>query len=299
MNIAVLIPCHNEAASIAHVVKDFRAQLPQARILVFDNGSTDASRQIARDAGAEIVDAPFRGKGYVVQQMFREVKSDVYVLVDGDGTYQAQDVHVLLDPVLRGEFDMTVGLRRPNEQGAMKWVNRMGNLFFSLLISFCFHTKIRDVLSGYRVFNHELVRRISLLTYRFEIETEITIKALQRGLRILEVPVQYESRSLRSKSKLSPFKDGYAILRTIFTLFRDLKPLTFFGLIALGTWFAALGYGFFIFHNVGAGSFRDTIILTSLVILGWLFLLIGFAIHTINNRFMDLMATLEKEFKKQ
>lgn len=153
------------------------------------------------------------------------------------------------------------------------------------------------MLSGYRVFNRELVRRVSLLTYRFEIETEITMKTLQRGLRILEFPVSYEPRSPQSASKLSPIKDGYAILRTIFTLLRDLKPLTFFGIIALATWLLAGGYGLFIYYRVGSGSFRDTIILTSLVILGWLFLLIGFAIHTINNRFIDLMSVLEKEFR--
>jgi len=294
MKTTVLVPCHNEAATIAQVVADFRKQLPDAAILVFDNQSTDGSADLARRVGAEVIDVKPRGKGFVIQHIFRSIDSDIYVLVDGDGTYKAEDVHRLLDPILREEADMTVGLRKPASRSAMKLINGMGNYFFSLLISVCFRAGIRDVLSGYRVFTRGFVNRVSLLTYRFEIEAEITIKALQCGLRIWEIPVVYESRLPQSPSKLRPFKDGYAILLTIFTLFRDLKPLTFFGIIAILTWLLAGGYGFFILSRYGTGSFRDTIILTSLAILGWLFLLIGFAVHTINSRFHDLTAMMER-----
>ncbi len=294
MKITVLVPCHNEAATIAQVVADFRGQLPEASILVFDNNSTDGSAELARRAGAEVIDIKPRGKGFVIQHIFRSIHSDIYVLVDGDGTYRAEDVHRLLDPILRAEADMTVGLRKPVSRAAMKLTNRMGNRFFSLLISVCFRAGIRDVLSGYRAFTRDFVGKISLLTYRFEVEAEITIKALQCGLRIWEVPVVYEPRLPQSASKLKPLKDGYAILLTIFTLFRDLKPLTFFGIVAILTWLLAGGYGFFVLSRYGVGSFRDTIILTSLAILGWLFLLIGFAVHTINSRFRDLTAMMER-----
>jgi glycosyltransferase involved in cell wall biosynthesis len=292
--ITVLIPCYNEAASIAFVVRNFRIQLPASRIMVFDNGSTDRSGELAREAGAEVVPVAPRGKGHVVQQIFRTVDSDIYILVDGDGTYRCEDVHRLLDPVMQGKADMAVGLRKPLSRAAMRTINRIGNSFFSALISFFFHQRLRDVLSGYRVFTRAVVDNIALLTYRFEIETEITVKVARQGMKILEVPIDYDPRPGSSSSKLHPLRDGYAIFWTVFGLMRDFKPLTFFGIIAIATWLLAMSYGLFIYFTCGAGSFRDTIILTSMTILGWLFVLIGFTIHTINNRFSDFMATFER-----
>lgn len=294
MNIAVMIPCYNEERTIAKVVADFKKELPWAAVYVFDNNSTDSSPKLAAGAGAQVIRVNDKGKGRVVQKMLENVNADIYVMVDGDDTYFAGDAHKLIKAVADDEADMAVGLRQPVSDSAMRPVNRIGNIFFSALFGWCFKVKLQDILSGYRVFSKKIVRNVAVMRFKFEVESEMTIQALSRGLRIKEIPIAYKERPEKSHSKLRPFEDGYAILLTIVTLFRDLRPLTFFGGIALLFWLGALIYGLVVFFDARVANLFDSIFLTSLFIIGWLFLLIGFAVHTINHRFNEIIVLLKK-----
>ena len=230
LRIAVLIPCYNEELTIAEVVRQFRAEVPDAGIYVFDNNSTDRTVEKAREAGALVSYERRQGKGFVVQSMFREGDADVYIMVDGDGTYPPAGVHKLIEPIVRGEADMTVGSRLHGESDSQfKSFNRFGNRMFLSVLNTTFKVKITDMLSGYRGFNRKFVKNIPLFGGGFETETELTIKALERGYRIVEVPVNLTHRPEGSFSKIRIGQDGARILQMLLSLFRDYKPLTFFG----------------------------------------------------------------------
>lgn len=294
MDIAVLIPCYNEAESITKVIEDFKRELPAAKIFVFDNNSSDKTSNLAAAAGAEVVVVKRRGKGYVLQKMFKLVEADIYILVDGDDTYFAKDAHKLIAPIAEDEADMVIGRRMPVSPAAMKKMNKIGNVFFSGLLSLYFRRKLSDILSGYRAMSKEFVQNIPLLRYEFEVETEITAQALSKRMRVAETEVDYKDRAGGAASKLRLFKDGYMILMTMMALFRDLKPLSFFGSIAAGLWLAAGTYGAVVYYAQRIASLLDVIILTSLFIIGWLFFLIGFSLHTINRRFAELITVFKK-----
>ncbi len=218
--IAVCIPCLNEAIPIASVIRDFRAALPEAEIRVFDNGSDDGTGEVARSAGARVTDVPARGKGWVVQRMFESVDADVYVMVDGDATYPASAVRRLLAPVLAGSADMVVGSRlHRTSNSRFRWLNRLGNLLFLGLVNLLFAAQLTDILSGYRVFSRSFVDRVSLTSRGFEIETELTLRALGSGQRIVELPVDLAERPAGSHSKIKLVADGLRILFTIVRLF--------------------------------------------------------------------------------
>jgi glycosyltransferase involved in cell wall biosynthesis len=228
--IAVLIPCHNEELTVAEVVNAFRAELPPARIYVFDNNSTDRTAERALAAGANVLSEPRQGKGFVVQSMFRRVDADVYVIVDGDGTYPASEVGRLIDPILKDEADMVVGSRlRAQTSSEFRSINRWANRLVLAVLNSMFRVKLTDILSGYRAFNRKFVKTLPVFGGGFEIETELTIKAVARGYRIVEIPTALTSRPEGSHSKIKFFRDGFLILNTILALFRDYKPLTFFG----------------------------------------------------------------------
>ena len=232
--IAILIPCHNEELTIAEVVTDFRTELPQADIFVFDNNSTDRTVEHALAAGATIVSEPRQGKGFVVQTMFRKVESDVYVMVDGDATYPAREVRRLIDPILKDEADMVVGSRlQADTASEFRSINRWANRLVLGVLNSMFRVKLTDILSGYRAFNRKFVKTIPVFGGGFEIETELTIKAVARGFRIVEIPTRLTARPEGSHSKIRLFRDGFLILNTILALFRDYKPLTFFGTTGL------------------------------------------------------------------
>ena len=232
--VAVLIPCYNEEQTVARVVESFRAELPRARIYVFDNNSTDRTAEEARRAGATVFREPRRGKGFVVQSMFRLVDADFYVMVDGDDAYPAAAVHRLLAPVAAGEADMTVGSRLHAEsRSQFKQLNRAGNRLVRATLNFIFRVRLSDILSGYRAFNRKFVKGLPLFGGGFEIETELTIKAVGRGFRLVEVPVDLVPRPDGSHSKIRFMRDGFLILNTTLALFRDYKPLTFFGSVGL------------------------------------------------------------------
>jgi glycosyltransferase involved in cell wall biosynthesis len=233
--IAILVPCYNEGATVAKVINDFRAALPMATIFVFDNNSTDNTRSVARAAGAEVFQEKHRGKGFVVRRMFSDVEADIYVLVDGDATYDAPSVQSMIERLLEDRLDMVVGRRVDCEKPAHRFGHASGNKLLSAFIASVFGSTSRDVLSGYRVLSRRFVKSFPVLSGGFEIETELTIHALELGLAVHEIDTPYYARPKDSASKLNTWRDGFRILLTIFNLYRAERPLAFFtGVGAMG-----------------------------------------------------------------
>ena len=234
-DVAVLIPCLNEEKTIGKVVSDFRHVLEGARVLVFDNNSTDDTAGIAERHGATVVRAPRLGKGNVVKQMFDQVEAEVYVMVDGDDTYPADAAREMIAAFRKGGVDMLVGVRQAAaEELAYRRFHRFGNRLVAALISRLFSIRVTDVMSGYRVFSKEFVKSVPLQSEGFEIETEMTLQAAAKDFVVRELPVHYGHRPAGSFSKLNTYSDGFLVLKVIFIIFKDYKPLVFFtGLSAL------------------------------------------------------------------
>ena len=291
-SLAVLIPCYNEELSIGEVVRQFRAHLPNAHIYVFDNNSLDKTAAYATEAGAIVFHEPRQGKGYVVQSMFRKVDADIYIMVDGDGTYPAEVVNELVAPIRRGEADMVIGSRLHHlATSEFHLLNRLGNRLFRLLLNSVFRVRLTDLLSGYRAFNRRLVRGLPLTGGGFQTETEMTIKALERGFTVVETPVNLTKRGPGSHSKIRIGHDGFLILSTIFALFRDYRPLTFFGglglsLILLGCLPGALVVTDYLKTGL-VPHLPSAILAVGLVLSGLIFGLVGLILHTISRRFQE------------
>lgn len=230
--IAVLIPCYNEGASVAQVVRDFRAILPNVAIFVFDNNSTDDTAEAARAAGAQVFRETRQGKGFVVRRMFADVEADVYVLVDGDATYDAASAPAMIGKLLADRLDMVVGSRRHEDGSAYRPGHRAGNFLFSRFVAMVFGPSFTDILSGYRVLSRRFVKSFPLMSRGFEVETELTIHALELGLPSAEIETPYYARAAGSVSKLNTWADGLRILRTMLSLYRAERPLAFFSAIA-------------------------------------------------------------------
>jgi glycosyltransferase involved in cell wall biosynthesis len=240
LRIAVVVPCYNEEITVGKVVRDFRKALPDAEIYVFDNCSRDRTAEVARAAGAAVIHSPLQGKGHVVRHAFRVIDADCLVMVDGDDTYPAEDCPRLIEPVVKDGFDMVVGTRlQVHDGGAFRRFHLFGNHMLSKLVSLLFGQKITDMLSGYRVFSRNFVERVPLHSKGFEIETDLTLQTVSKGFSVREIPVSYRARPKGSHSKLSTFSDGALILRFIFRLIKDEKPLPFFTLLA----FFCFGFG--------------------------------------------------------
>src|SRR2546423_1179978 len=285
---AVLIPCYNEEITIGGVVRDFRHELPGALICVFDNNSTDATAESARAAGAKVIHEPRSGKGFVVQSIFRHVDADIYVLVDGDATYPAAAVHSIIEPIAAGNADMVVGSRlHTSSKSEFKHLNRWANRLVRFILRLVFGVRLTDVLSGYRAFNRSFVKNLALFGGGFEIKTELTIKAVARGYRIVEVPVDLAVRPEGSHSKIHFFRDGMLILTTILTLFRDYKPLTFFGSLGLAFLLASLVPGLTVlaayFEN-GFVKLPAAVLASGLALCGLILGAIGLLLHSIARR---------------
>lgn len=240
--IAVLIPCYNEEAAVAKVIDDFRSALPAATIFVFDNNSTDNTKSVARAAGAEVFQEKHRGKGFVVRRMFSDVEADIYVLVDGDATYDAPSVQPMIERLLEDRLDMVVGSRVDCEQAAYRVGHRTGNKLLSAFIASVFGSTFNDVLSGYRVFSRRFVKSFPVLSGGFEIETELAIHALELGLAVDEIDTPYYARPMDSTSKLNTWRDGFRILLTIFSLYRAERPLAFFTGVGAMAAIASIGF---------------------------------------------------------
>ncbi|HEY4242097.1 MAG TPA: glycosyltransferase family 2 protein [Kofleriaceae bacterium] len=231
--IAVLVPCYNEAAAIAKVVADFRASLPRATVYVYDNNSTDDTSAVAAAAGADVRRERRKGKGNVVRRMFQDIEADIYVMVDGDDTYDAAVAPALVDKLVADNLDMVVGKRVETHVDAYRAGHRLGNAVLTGLVRKLFGAQIDDMLSGYRVFSRRFVKSFPSSSREFEIETELTVHAMQMRMAVDEVPTNYKERPPGSFSKLRTFRDGWRILVTITNLMRNERPLLFFSLVGL------------------------------------------------------------------
>jgi glycosyltransferase involved in cell wall biosynthesis len=231
--VAVLIPCYNEAEAIIGVVEQFRAALPNASVYVYDNNSTDATRERAALAGAIVRTETFQGKGNVVRRMFADIEAEVYVLVDGDGTYDAASASAMVEHLLSNSLDMVNGARIAVTSAAYRPGHVLGNKMLTGTVAMIFGDRLSDMLSGYRVFSRRFVKSFPALASGFETETELTVHALELRLPIAEIPTPYRDRPAGSQSKLRTFRDGFRILQTILMLVKEERPLQFFSGVAL------------------------------------------------------------------
>ena len=244
--IAVLIPCYNEELTVEKVIKDFKRELPEADIYVYDNNSKDKTAEIARNAGAIVKHEYRQGKGNVVRTMFMDIDADIYIMVDGDDTYPAEEVHKLIKPIEEERADMVIGDRLTNgtyQKENKRHFHEFGNNLVRKSINVLFNTKLKDIMTGYRVFNKTFVKNMPVLSPKFEIETEMSLHALDKKFIIEEIPIVYRDRPEGSTSKLNTIGDGIKVVKTIVKMFKDYKPLKFFGVIAAILFIIGLAFG--------------------------------------------------------
>jgi glycosyltransferase involved in cell wall biosynthesis len=283
--IAVLIPCFNEAEAIAGVVRDFATALPEATIYVYDNNSRDATRERAAQAGAVVRTETHQGKGNVVRRMFADIEAEVYVLVDGDGTYDAPSARGMVDLLLQNSLDMVNGARVATATTAFRPGHRFGNRLLTGTVAVIFGDRLKDMLSGYRVMSRRFIKSFPALASGFETETELTVHALELRLPIAEVQTPYRDRPAGSQSKLRTFRDGWRILRTIFFLVKEERPLQFFSGVAAALVIAALVLGWPLLTEFLATGlvprFPTAILATGLTILGFMSFIAGLILDTV------------------
>lgn len=300
--IIVTIPCYNEELTIGKVILDFKKELPEAEILVVDNSSTDETAKKAKEAGATVFSEKKQGKGFAVQKIFDEFKGDILILVDGDDTYLANDVHALLAPILNDEADMAVGNRiHSGNNRIFSSSHWFGNKFLTRMLNFIFRTKLQDMESGFRAIDRKFVDSSALLAGGFGIEPELTIQAIERGFRIKEISIGLKKREQGSHSKLNAVRDGTIVLYTIVSLFRDYKPLQFFSLLS--------GVGLLVGIALGWYSVRDYIqtgivyhipalIVSGLAILAsFISFIAGLILSSIKRRHDELLVVLNRNKK--
>ena len=283
--VAVLIPCFNEAAAIGAVVRAFRAALPGAQVYVFDNNSTDDSRRLAAEAGAIVRAEARQGKGNVVRRMFADVDADVYLLVDGDGTYDAPSAPRLIETLLEGGCDMVTGVRKAAGTGSYRPGHVFGNRLLTGIVGRVFGRRIGDLLSGYRALSRRFVKSFPALSSGFEIETELSVHALELGIPFAEVETPYYARPGGSESKLGTWRDGWRILLTILKLVKGERPLAFFSAIAAAAAAPALVIGaqlWITFVETGlVPRFPSAILATGLMLTAFLSLVCGLVLETV------------------
>lgn len=233
--IAVLIPCYNEELTVEKTVSDFKRVLPNADIYVYNNNSKDRTKELALKSGAIVRDEYRQGKGAVVRSMFRDIDADVYIMVDGDDTYPAEEVEGLITPVLEGKADMVIGDRLSSTYYTenKRPFHNFGNSLVKGLINFLFKSDLNDIMTGYRSFSKKFVKCMPVMSDGFQIETEMTIFALTNNMQVVNVPITYRDRPEGSESKLNTFSDGFKVLLTLFNLFKDNRPFLFFGSISI------------------------------------------------------------------
>lgn len=290
MKVAILVPCYNEELTIGNVINDFKNVLPDADIYVYDNNSNDSTIDIARKCGAIVVKEPRQGKGNVVRSMFRDIEADYYIMVDGDDTYPAEFAGELLKPIIAGDADMVIGDRLSN--GTYKSENKrafhnLGNNLVKSLIGKLFKNDINDIMTGYRSFNRYFVKTMPVLSSGFEIETEMSIHALDKRFLLKEIPIDYRDRPEGSSSKLNTYKDGMRVIKTIVSLFKDYKPLPFFSIISLISLIIGLLVGIPVIHEfLGTETHYITKVPSAILALGFvlvsiLFITNGFILDTL------------------
>lgn len=291
--IAVLVPCLNEEAAIGKVVSDFRAALPSATVFVYDNNSKDRTAEVARAAGAVVRPERRPGKGSVVRRMFQDIDADVYVMVDGDDTYQASAAPALVEKLLNDRLDMVVGRRVETHVDAYRGGHRLGNAVLTGLVRKLFGANIKDMLSGFRVFSRRFAKSFPSTSREFEIETELTVHAMQMKMAVAEVDTAYKERPPGSFSKLRTFRDGWRILVTIMNLVRNERPLLFFSLIAMMLFALAGGLAlplFWEYHRTGlVPRFPTAILCSGIAVIG--------VIAVATGLILDLVAHVRRETK--
>jgi glycosyltransferase involved in cell wall biosynthesis len=300
LRIAVLLPCFNEAAAVATVVADFRKALPGATIYVYDNNSTDRTAELARAAGAEVRSERRQGKGHVVRRMFADIDADIYVLADGDATYDAASAPRLIARLVEDHLDMVVGLRVDQAEAAYRKGHRTGNWMLTQFLSSVFGQAFKDILSGYRVFSRRFIKSFPVLSDGFEIETELTVHALELALPVAEIETPYYARPEGSFSKLNTWRDGFRILGTILKLYRSEKPLRFF--TGIGAFLALVAIGlaipiFVTYLELGVVPRLPTAVLsTGLMIVAMLSISSGLVLDTVTRgrREIKLLAYLSQ-----
>ncbi len=296
--VAVLVPCYNEEHAIAKVVADFRSALPAARVYVYDNNSTDGTVEVARKAGAVVRRESHQGKGYVVRRMFNDIEADVYVLVDGDATYDAASVPAMVSKLVEDRLDMVVAVRVDREEAAYRLGHRIGNRLLTGFVTHMFGRAFTDILSGYRAFSRRFVKSFPILSGGFEIETELTVHALELELPVGEIATPYYSRPSGSASKLSTWSDGFRILWTAFKLYRAERPLPLFG--GLGIALAIMSIGLAIpiiityFEEGLVPRLPTAVLSTGLMLLACLSIAVGLILDTVTRgrRELKLIAYL-------
>ena len=292
--IAVLIPCLNEERTIEKVIQDLRRELPEADLYVYDNNSSDRTALIAREAGAKVIREKRQGKGFVVASMFEDVEADLYILVDGDDTYPAEKVHELLGPIIDERADMVVG-NRLQEFGdrSFRPFHLFGNKLVVSLVNLIFKCKLQDIMSGYRAFNRDFVRKVPIVSRGFEVETEMTLQALYYDFVITEVPIPYRKRPEGSSSKLKTFSDGMKTLLTVFDIFKAYRPLLFFFIIG-----AILGCAGLLIGSIPVTEYLETgrierfpsaILASGIMVISVICVAMGIILDAINHRLRELI----------
>jgi len=288
LTVALIVPCFNEETTIAQVLREFKAAMPGLDLYVFNNASTDRTAEFAAGESAHVVNVPLKGKGNVVRRMFSDVDADIYVMVDGDATYHGQSVNQMIDKLIDEQLDMVVGCRKTAPSiaaDAYRNGHQWGNRILTKSVMTIFGGHFTDMLSGYRVFSRRYVKSIPALSEGFEIETELTVHALELRMPYGEVDTPYGARPPGSDSKLSTYKDGLKIAKTIFKLYATEKPFSFFGLVALIIALSAVGLAWPIldeyFNSGTVPRFPTAILAASLMICALLSLLCGLILDTI------------------
>lgn len=291
--IAVVIPCFNEEATIGKVVRDFGVALPNAKIYVFDNNSQDRTGLVAKEAGAIVVREKKKGKGHVVQSMFQKITADFYVMVDGDDTYPAESVKKLLEVVVKDRADMAVGNRLTiYDSNAFRRFHFFGNNVVRFMVNRLFDASLKDIMSGFRVVSRDVVNGISIQSRGFEVETEMTLKCLNYGFLVEEVDIPYRKRPEGSFSKLSTLRDGFRVLKAILIIMRDYQPFFFFSSVAAVVFLIGIAGGTVVVLEYIESRFITRVPLAILsvgcVLSSLMLLAIGLILDSINNRFHEI-----------
>lgn len=288
--IAVLIPCYNEELTVEKTVSDFKRVLPNADIYVYNNNSKDRTKELALKAGAIVKDEYRQGKGAVVRSMFRDIDADVYIMVDGDDTYPAEEVDGLITPVLEGKADMVIGDRLSSTYYTenKRPFHNFGNSLVKGLINFLFKSNLNDIMTGYRSFSKRFVKCMPVMSDGFQIETEMTIFALTNNMQVVNVPITYRDRPEGSESKLNTFSDGYKVLLTLFNLFKDNRPFLFFGCLSLIIFILGLIVGIPVIDEFIKTAYitkvPSAVLAAALMINSFLMLSVGIILDAIKNQ---------------
>lgn len=287
--IAVLIPCYNEELTVEKTVSDFKRVLPNANIYVYNNNSKDRTKELALKAGAIVKDEYRQGKGAVVRSMFRDIDADVYIMVDGDDTYPAEEVEGLITPVLEGKADMVIGDRLSSTYYTenKRPFHNFGNSLVKGLINFLFKSDLNDIMTGYRSFSKKFVKCMPVMSDGFQIETEMTIFALTNNMQVVNVPITYRDRPEGSESKLNTYSDGFKVLLTLFNLFKDNRPFLFFGCLSLIIFILGLIVGVPVIDEFIKTSYitkvPSAVLAAALMINSFLMLSVGIVLDAIKN----------------